>query len=66
MDVSVVLTVDKYLHLESGEKIACLKMKHLKLKKKGDRSIIINENNRSITSLFSVSPYLGELVFPDE
>lgn len=52
MKVSVVLTADSYLHLECGEKIACLRMKKLKLKKKGKRSILLMDNTRSLSSIF--------------
>lgn len=66
MEVTVILSADKYLHLESGEKIACLKLKHLKLRRKGEKSILLNEKNRSITTLFSAPVYLGELILISE
>lgn len=62
MEVMIVLTADKYLHLECGEKIACLKLKRLKMNRKSDRKIILNERRGSITNIFAASPYLGELI----
>jgi hypothetical protein len=66
MKVNVVLTVDNYLHLECGEKIASLRLKRLKLSKKGKTSISITEKLRSITSLFTPANNLGELHFREE
>jgi hypothetical protein len=41
MNVTVILTVDRYLHLECGEQIASLKMRRLKLSRKG-KSIMVS------------------------
>jgi len=59
MKVNVVLTVDNYLHLECGEKIASLRLKRLKLAKKGKNNIAVSERLRSITSLFTPANNLG-------
>ena len=61
----MVLTLDKYLHLEWGEKVASLKLRRLKLSRKGN-TIWLAERTRSITSLFSLSQPLGELTFDHE
>lgn len=63
MKVKVVLTADKYLHLECGEKIASLRLKRLKLSKKGKVSIVLGEKLRNITTLFAPANNLGELQF---
>jgi hypothetical protein len=61
MKVNIVLTADKYLHLECGEKIASLRLKKLKLSKKGKYSILLAEKLRSITTLFAQPNNLGEI-----
>lgn len=40
MNVNVVLTVDKYLHVECGQEIASLKLKKVKLSRKGKKIIV--------------------------
>ena len=65
VDVSVVLTVDRYLHLECADKVGSLRLKDLKLRRKGKNGVIVNEQ-KMVFGFLARPTTLGELFFHSE